>query len=31
MATPQRRTDDLQKLRKMVKDIDFCMLTTKSN
>jgi hypothetical protein len=31
MATPQRRTDDLQKLREMVKDIDFCMLTTKSN
>ncbi len=28
MATPQRRTDDLQKLREMVKDIDFCMLTT---
>jgi general stress protein 26 len=28
MATPQRRTDDLQKLREMVKEIDFCMLTT---
>ena len=28
MATPQRRHDNLQKLRKMVKDIDFCMLTT---
>jgi general stress protein 26 len=28
MATPQRREDDLQKLREMVKDIDFCMLTT---
>ena len=28
MAKPERRTDDLQKLREMVKDIDFCMLTT---
>lgn len=28
MATPQRREDNLQKLRGMVKDIDFCMLTT---
>jgi general stress protein 26 len=28
MATPQRGVDDLQKLREMVKDIDFCMLTT---
>lgn len=28
MATPQRREDDLQKLREMVKEIDFCMLTT---
>ena len=28
MATPQRRQDNLQKLRDMVKDIDFCMLTT---
>ena len=28
MATPQRREDNLQKLRQMVKDIDFCMLTT---
>lgn len=28
MATPQRREDDLQKLREMVKDIDFCMLAT---
>ena len=28
MATPQRRADDLQKLREMVKEIDFCMLTT---
>lgn len=28
MATPQRRQDNLQKLRGMVKDIDFCMLTT---
>ena len=26
--TPQRREDDLQKLRELVKDIDFCMLTT---
>jgi general stress protein 26 len=28
MATPQRRHDNLQKLREIVKDIDFCMLTT---
>jgi general stress protein 26 len=28
MATPERRADDLQKLRELVKDIDFCMLTT---
>lgn len=28
MATPQSSNDDLQKLREMVKDIDFCMLTT---
>jgi general stress protein 26 len=28
MATPQTQSDDLQKLREMVKDIDFCMLTT---
>ena len=28
MATPERRSDDLQKLREMVKEIDFCMLTT---
>ena len=28
MATPQRREDNLQKLREMVKEIDFCMLTT---
>ena len=28
MATPQRREDNLQKLREMVKDIDFCMLAT---
>lgn len=28
MATPQRSVDDLQKLRELVKDIDFCMLTT---
>jgi len=27
-VTPQRREDDLQKLRELVKDIDFCMLTT---
>ena len=26
--TAQRREDDLQKLRGLVKDIDFCMLTT---
>jgi general stress protein 26 len=28
MATPQRRQDNLEKLREMVKDIDFCMMTT---
>ena len=28
MTAVQTRTDDLQKLRDMVKDIDFCMLTT---
>ena len=28
MATPERREDSLQKIREMVKDIDFCMLTT---
>jgi general stress protein 26 len=28
MATPERREDDLQKLREMVKEIDFCMLAT---
>ena len=28
MATPQRREDNLEKLRELVKDIDFCMLTT---
>ena len=28
MATPQRREDNLQKIREMAKDIDFCMLTT---
>jgi general stress protein 26 len=28
MSAVQRREDDLQKLRDMVKDIDFCMLTT---
>jgi general stress protein 26 len=28
MSTPQRRADDLQKLRELVKEIDFCMLTT---
>jgi len=27
-VTPERREDDLQKLRGLVKDIDFCMLTT---
>ena len=27
-VTAQRREDDLQKLRALVKDIDFCMLTT---
>ena len=28
MSAVQKREDDLQKLRSMVKDIDFCMLTT---
>jgi len=28
MTATQTQTDDLQKLRDMVKDIDFCMLTT---
>jgi len=28
MTATQTRADDLQKLRDMVKDIDFCMLTT---
>lgn len=28
MSAVQKREDDLQKLRNMVKDIDFCMLTT---
>jgi general stress protein 26 len=28
MSTPQTQSDDLQRLREMVKDIDFCMLTT---
>lgn len=28
MAIPQTQQDDLQKLRELVKDIDFCMLTT---
>ena len=28
MAAAKTRTEDLQKLRDMVKDIDFCMLTT---
>ena len=28
MATPQTQSDDLQKLREMVKEIDFCMLAT---
>lgn len=28
MTAPQTKTEDLQKLREMVKDIDFCMLTT---
>jgi len=27
-VTPQSREDDLQKLRELVNDIDFCMLTT---
>src|SRR5687767_8167199 len=28
MTAPTTQADDLQKLRDMVKDIDFCMLTT---
>lgn len=28
MATAQKRADDLHKLRELVKEIDFCMLTT---
>lgn len=28
MSAPQRRLGDLQKVRELVKDIDFCMLTT---
>ena len=28
MSAPERRADDLQKLRELVKGIDFCMLTT---
>lgn len=28
MPNTQTRTDDLEKLRDMIKDIDFCMLTT---
>lgn len=28
MSASERRADDLQKLRELVKDIDFCMLTT---
>ncbi|HEV7745896.1 MAG TPA: hypothetical protein VGO56_12935 [Pyrinomonadaceae bacterium] len=28
MSAPQTQTDELEKLREMVKDIDFCMLTT---
>lgn len=28
MSAVQTRTDDLEKLRELVKDIDFCMLTT---
>ncbi len=28
MTATQTRTDDLEKLRELVKDIDFCMLTT---
>ena len=28
MTAPQTQTDDLEKLRDMIKDIDFCMLTT---
>ena len=28
MSSTQTRSDDLEKLREMIKDIDFCMLTT---
>ena len=28
MATPQRREDNLEKVRELVKEIDFCMLST---
>ena len=28
MTAPRTQSDDLQKLRELVKDIDFCMLTT---
>jgi general stress protein 26 len=28
MSATQKRSDDLEKLRDMIKDIDFCMLTT---
>ena len=28
MSAPQRRSEDLQKIRDLVKNIDFCMLTT---
>jgi general stress protein 26 len=28
MTAPQTQIDDLEKLREMIKDIDFCMLTT---
>jgi general stress protein 26 len=28
MSGPQTQTDDLEKLREMVKEIDFCLLTT---
>lgn len=28
MSAPQKRADDLQKVRELVKEIDFCMLTT---
>lgn len=28
MSAPERRADDLQKVRELVKEIDFCMLTT---